>query len=289
MTVARRLEVLRSLALACALALVCAFPLARARATPVEQANGRAAVSLTQNVGGALPLDSRWLDADGRSVALADFFVDSRPVLLVPGYYTCPQLCGLLMHGVLEAVHAAGASARDARIVAVSIDPADTPATARARRDTDLAYAAFLRGAAEPHAPLPELHLLSGDAAAIDRVLAAAGYRIRAGDDLPDAARFEHPAALIVATPRGRISRYLMGVRFAPGELDDALADARAERSGALSDRIALLCAHLDLALDRHSRAVLDATRFVSLTIVVALAAWCWRRRDGDSARRSAR
>ena len=286
MSAARRTNPLRSLVLACALA---AFAHAPASATDVARANGDAPVALTQNIGAALPLDSRWLDADGRNVALADFFTDGRPVLLVLGYYTCPQLCGILMHGVLEAVHAAGTSARDARIVAVSIDPGDTPATARARRTTDLAYAAFLRGASDSRAPLPELHLLTGNAAAIDRVLAAAGYRIRAAADPSGGARVDHPAALVVATPRGRISRYLMGVRFAPADVESALADARDERTGTLTDRIALLCAHLDLALGRHSRAVLDATRAVTALVVVALAAWCWRRRDGTPPRRSGR
>jgi len=275
-----RFEALRSFALAFALAAV-----APARAANV--ATDAAPVALTQRVGAALPLDSRWVEADGRSVALADLFADGKPVLLVLGYYTCPQLCGLLMHGVLESVQAAGLRARDTRIVAVSIDPGDTPATARARRATDLAYAAFLRGATQTHGPLPELHLLTSDAAAIDRVVAAAGYRIRA--ETAGDARVDHPAALVVATPGGRISRYLMGVRFDPGELGDAIADARDERTGTLSDRIALLCAHLDRTVGRHSDAVLEATRAVALLVALALAAWCWRRRAASGAQGSAR
>jgi protein SCO1/2 len=281
-----RLDVLRALVLVGALA---AFSAAPACAAGAARANDDAPVALTQRLGADLPLDSRWRDADGRSVALGDYFADGKPVLLVLGYYTCPQLCGLLMHGVLEAVQAAGPSARSARIVAVSIDPGDTPATARARLATDLAYASFLRRATQARGPLPELHLLTGDAAAIDRVVADAGYRIRLASDPSSDARVDHPAALVVATPHGRISRYLMGVRFDPLELGDALADARDERTGALSDRIALLCAHLDLALGRHSRAVLDATRGVTVLIVLALAAWCWRRRGGAAPRRTVR
>ena len=274
-----RLDAARSLLLACALV---AFASAAASATDVAAANGEPAVALTQRVGAALPLESRWRDADGRGVVLADFFSDGKPVLVVLGYYTCPQLCGMLMHGVLEAVHSAGPRARDARIVAISIDPGDTTATARARRDSDLAYAAFLRDGAAPRAELPELHLLTGDATAIDAVVAAAGYRIRPAADRSGGARVDHPAALVVATPRGRVSRYLMGVRFDPGELGDAIADARDGRSGGVSDRIALLCAHLDLALGRHSRVVLDVARAVAILVALALAAWCWRRR-GDA------
>jgi len=284
----RRRDAVRRSAPARALALAFAFALALApvtvHAADLRPPGAADAVSLTQHVGASLPLDSRWRDVEGRDVALGDLFADGKPVLLVLGYYTCPQLCGLLMHGVLEAVHGAGPRARDARIVAVSIDPGDTPATARARRDTDLAYAAFVRGD-EPDAALPDLHLLAGDAAAIARVLAAAGYRVRPSADPPGGARVDHPAALVVVTPRGRISRYLMGVRFDAGELGDALADARDERTGTLTDRLALLCAHLDLAVGRHSRAVLDATRAIAALVAIALAGWCWRRRDGIASR----
>ena len=270
----------RSLALCVALA---AFSCA---SIPTHAADG--AVSLTQRVGDVLPLDTRWVEADGRRVTLGDLFADGKPVLLVLGYYTCPQLCGLLMHGVLEAVQAGGPRATDARIVAVSIDPDDTPASARARRSADLAYAAFLR-AGRGDASVPDLHLLTGDVAAIDRIVAAAGYRVRRSANRADdgGARYDHPAALVVATPRGRISRYLMGVRFDAGELADAVADARDERTGALTDRIALLCAHLDLALGRHDAAVMQATRAIALLVALALAGWCWRRRHhpGEASR----
>jgi protein SCO1 len=282
MTASRVAAAVRSLAIVCVLA---SMACASAQPRTVDDA-----VSLTQRVGAELPLDSRWVEADGRRVALGELFADGKPVLLVLGYYTCPQLCGLLMHGVLEAVHTAGSRAADVRIVAISIDPDDTPATASARRDTDLAYAEFLSQAIDAVRPLPELHLLTGDPIGIGRVNAAAGYRVRRSADpaRDTGARYAHPAALVIATPRGRISRYLMGVRFDAAELGAAIADARDEGTGALTDRIALLCAHLDLALGRHSAAVLQATRAVAVLIALVLAAWCWRRR-GDATRGNVR
>ncbi|HJV59860.1 MAG TPA: SCO family protein [Albitalea sp.] len=240
---------------------------------------------LTQRLDASLPLALRLVDAQGRAVRLHDYFDAGRPVLLVLGYYRCPQLCGLLMHGVLQALHDAHVPRSAVRIVGVSIDPGDTPATARARRDLDLAYADFLQGARPPDAAL-DLHLLTGAPADTARLAQAVGWRYeaRADDAIRDGGaptRFAHPAAVVVITPQGRVSRYLMGVRFDPAELRDALVEASQGRIGTVGDRIALLCAHIDERFGRHSAAVMAATRIVGVLLVVALGAWCWRRRAG--------
>lgn len=119
------------------------------------------ATALVQRLDAPVPLDLPLVDSDGRQVRLGDFFRAGRPVLLVLGYYRCPQLCGLLMHATLDALHDSGVSRRDVSIVAVSIDAQDTPHTARAKLAVYRAYADFLRGPA-PRETEPDLHLLVG-------------------------------------------------------------------------------------------------------------------------------
>jgi protein SCO1 len=231
--------------------------------------------------GAALPLHMELLDEAGRRVRLGDYFGAGRPVLLVLGYYRCPQLCGLLMQGLLEALQGSGVPRRDWRIVGISIDAQDTPTTARARRELDLAYADFLLGAQSADAPL-DLHLLTASAQELRALGTQIGYVSHA---IPDedaraaGARFAHPAAVIVATPGGKVSRYLMGIRFDAAELKVALADAAGDRIGGISSRIALLCAHFDPHVGRYSGAVMTGARIGGLTLAAALAGWCWRRR----------
>lgn len=227
---------------------------------------------VTQRLGAQLPLAMPVVDSEGRALRLGALFGDGRPVLLVPGYYRCPQLCGLVMHGLLESLRDAKVAAADVRIVGISIDAEDTPATARTRRDADLAYAQFLRG---PGAPLADLRLLVAPAAQTQALARQAGFRY-SGDASQGIA---HAAAVIVATPQGRISHYLLGVRFDPGELRGALAEASGGRVGSLSERIALLCAHFDPAVGRFSGPVMAALRVGGLLLAAGLAAWCWRRR----------
>ncbi len=68
-----------------------------------------------------------------------------------------------------------------------------------------------------------------------------------------------------------------MGVRFDPIELRLALVEADRGRIGALTERLALLCAHLDPRLGRHSAAVLAAVQWLglgSLALLAVLLGW---------------
>ena len=256
-------------------AALLALCVAGAAAQPLAPAPQPPGAAIEQHLDTQLPLDLPLVDSSGRAVRLGRYF-DHRPVLLVLGYYRCPQLCGLLMHGLLEALHDSRLPRSDYRIVRVSIDPADTPAGAAARREADLAYADFLQGTQAPARPL-DLQLLTGQAPQLQALARQAGFRYEAAGAQAlaaggEAARFAHPAAVIVLTADGRVSRYLMGVRFDPWQLRLALVDAGRGRIGNLSDRIALLCAHVDPQLGRHSAAVLQGVRGLGVSLVLALA-----------------
>lgn len=264
-------------ALACLLSLVAgAGPLALPAAPDA---------GLAPRPGAVLPLDLRLRDDLGQPVRLRDYFRPGQPVLLVPGYYHCTQLCGLLMQQLLQGLQESGLPRRDWRIVAVSIDPADTPADARQRRELYLAYAGFLEGA---HADPAALHLdlLLADADQVRRIADAMGYRFQALSataDKMDGQRFAHPATVVVVTPAGRVSAYLNGLQFEPDDLRLAVVEASEGRPGSLGNRIALLCAHFDPALGRLDGDVMGIVRGVGLLTLAALllAAWRHARRTG--------
>jgi protein SCO1/2 len=244
-------------------------PLAPAPTTPVA--------TLAQRLGTALPAALPFVDSDGHAVRLGSSF-GGPPVVLVLGYYRCPQLCGLVAQGLLEALRATGLPPDASRLVFVSIDPDETPADAAARLKVDLDYARFLDAGAG--AAPPFLRLLTGSHESIATLARAvgAGWRRVAADPAAPAARFAHPAAAIVLTPDGRVSRYLMGVRFDPRELRAALVEAGGGRIGSLTERVALLCAHADPNLGRHGAAALAGARVAALTTLAGVAFIVWRR-----------
>jgi protein SCO1/2 len=220
------------------------------------------AAQLEQRLGQPIPLDMSARDETGAPVRFAAYFGGRRAVLLVPGYYRCTQLCGLVMHGLLETLRESGVPPAQWRIVAFSIDPGDTPADARARLTT------FDAGAAD-------LHLLVLPPADARRLARDLGYSFRPAAE----GGYAHPASVALLTPHGVVSHYFNGLDFDPGQMRVALADASGDRVGGVTARLALLCAHFDPHVGRHSAAIMDAIRAGALLLVAMLAAWMWRRR----------
>jgi protein SCO1 len=211
----------------------------------------------------AHPEQLRWEQHPGASVPLDLRFADERaPVVLVLGYLRCPNLCDTTLAGVTEGLRMAGLRpGSDYRALFVSIDPRDTPALAaeaKAKR-----VPADARGA---------WRFVTSDAAIDTAAIArAVGFRYtRDGDE------YAHPAGFVVLTPAGAVSRYFPGVRFDPGEVRVALADARRGESGPLARPLLLLCAHIDPS-GRYTAAIIDALRAAALLFLAGGALFVWR------------
>lgn len=205
-------------------------------------------VTFRQNLGARLPMQTLFSDASGPR-PLRDWF-DGHAVILVLGYYNCPQLCSTVMSSVL---HSAKAIDLPHRVVAISIDPRETPQDG-------------LRRYGEPDSG--RLQLLTGEASAIDELSTRAGFPWTY-----DAAsgQYSHPAGFIVATPDGRISRYFPGVLFEPRDVRLALIEASDQRIGTLAEQIILKCSHYDPVRGRYSVAVMALLRGLAIVLLLVL------------------
>ena len=228
-----------------------------------------------------LPLAAPFTDSQSRTLPLAAVLAGPTPVLLALGYDRCPQLCGLVLQGALEAAHASGLPGDAYRLLFVSIDPRDTPADAAARERRERGYARVVAG----DAVSPRVDAWVGPPASVAALAQALGYRYAATPEAGDA-QFAHPAALFVLAADGRLVRTLGGVRFDAGALRTAVlaaADGRidGDTDGGIGDRLALLCAHLAADPGGRSAGVMIALRGVGLATLLALAALAWRTRRG--------
>jgi protein SCO1/2 len=221
-------------------------------------------IGFDQNLDQPVPLDVMFRDESGAAVRLGDYF-GKRPVVLLFAYSDCPMLCTQVINGLSSALGVLSlAPGQDFEIVTVSFNPADTPASAAAKKKVYLERYARA-GAAE------SWHFLTGDQPAIDRLTKAAGFRY-AWD--ADTKQFAHPSGVIVLTPDGRLARYLFGIEYGPRDLRYAIVEASDGKVGNAADSLLLYCYHYDPMTGRYGVAVMRALRIAGAMTVVALGAF---------------
>lgn len=248
----------RQRAIALALAGLClgAGP-GRAALLPGEYAD----MAFEQHPGAQLPLDLPLRDEEGRSVRLGDFF-GTVPVLLVLGYFRCRTLCGPVLGSLVQSLNEVPLTAgQDFQVVDVSIDPRETPADARETKAEHLARYHRDGGAAG-------WHFLTGAEADVDRLAATVGFPFRYD---PSVDQYAHPAGLMVVAPSGKLSRYLLGIDYAPVDLRLGLVEASSGTIAAPADQILLLCYGYDPATGQYTLLVNRLMKAVGVTTVLAL------------------
>lgn len=218
-------------------------------------------VDFEQRLGDDLPLDARFTDSTGAEVRLGDYF-GQRPVIVALVYYECPMLCNLVLNGTVTSLRAVDFDAgSEFDVVVVSFDARETASLAAAKKDNYVtSYGREDAGSG--------WHFLTGDAANIERLTEAVGFRYAYDEDRDE---FAHSAGLVVATPEGTISRYFYGIEFPPRDLRLGLVEAADSRIGTLVDQVLLFCFHYDPATGRYSVATLNAVRVGGVLTVAAL------------------
>lgn len=216
------------------LAAAAATPAARAQSAsqPVQELEG---IDFDQKPNALLPLDAEFTNDSGQKLALRSFFVGTRPVILTLNYYRCPMLCGLMLNGMLMSLKEVNLEpGKDYEIVTISFDPLETAALARAKKQN------YINEFDRPGAAAG-WHFLVGDKNNIHALTEAVGFHYRWNEARQE---WAHPAAMIICTPDGRISRYLGGVLFDSPTVRLSLVEASQGKIGTLWDQIFLTCFH---------------------------------------------
>jgi protein SCO1 len=220
-------------------------------------------VGLDQRLHEFIPLDLPFWDETGKPVLLGDYF-DRKPVILTLAYYDCPNLCTLVLNGLVSTLRTLSLTiGEDFNVLTVSINPSDSPAIAAARQ------AQYIRSYGRADAA-NGWHFLTGQPDAIQRLTQAVGFRYTY-----DAAQeqFAHAAGIMVLTPQGQLARYFYGVEYAPRDVRLGLVEATGSKIGSPIDQLLLLCYRYDPQNGTYSLVVLRALRLASLATVVVLGA----------------
>jgi protein SCO1/2 len=206
---------------------------------------------ISQNLGNQLPLNDRFLDSTGNNVALGAYF-EHRPVVMALVYYKCKMLCPQVLSGMARTLRQVGFTpGKDYDIVVTSIDPMDTPADGAAEK------AHFLESLGTPDAGA-SVHFLTGQQASITDLASATGFnyvRVPGPDGKMD--QFAHSSVIMIATPDGRMSKYLFGIDYQPRDVRLAVIQASTHHIGSVSDLILLYCCNYSPTAGKYTVSIL--------------------------------
>jgi protein SCO1/2 len=236
-------------------------------------------VAVDGHMNAQVPLDLTFRDETGKTIRLGDLFRPNRPVILAPAYYECPMLCTQVLNSLTTALRVVSLNpGQDFEVVVVSFDPKEPFGLAR---DKKAAYMAqYKRPGTEGG-----FHFLTGDQTSIAPLLETIGYQYQYD---PAIDQYAHPAAIVVLTPDGRVSKYFQGIDYSARDVRFALIEASQGHVGSVFERTVITwCYHYDPTTGTYGLLTIRLVQAGGiLTVVGMLAFWTvmWRRERATAA-----
>ncbi len=158
-----------------------------------------------------------------------------KPTVIALVYYECPGICSPLLEGVADVITKAKIDlGTEYQVFTISFDPEEKPKLAR---DKKANYAKLVNNKEVQRG----WTWFTGDSTNINNLLNSLGYKVK-----KEGREFIHPAALVVLSPEGKITRYLHGTYFLPFDLKMAVIEASEGRSGPTINKVLKYCFSYD-------------------------------------------
>jgi protein SCO1 len=180
-----------------------------------------------------LPENLTFTDENYNTVNLVDLI--DKPTVIALVYFNCPGICSPLLEGVADVITKAKMDfGTEYQVFTISFDHTEKPRLAKEKKTN---YAKLVKNRDVENG----WKWFTGDSANIALLLNSLGYKVKkTGVD------YIHPGALIVVSPKAKITRYLHGVYFLPFDLKMAVIEASEERSGPTINKVLKYCFSYD-------------------------------------------
>ncbi len=216
--------------------------------------------SISTILGNSVDLSLPFQDESGKVAPLKTFVTASRPIIIVPAYYGCPRLCGLVLSAVTKTIKELGLTPGvDYTVLTASFDTTDTAESASKKAQEYKEKAGIPPDSAG-------WKFLVGEESSVKNLMNQIGFHY-----LKDNGEFAHSAAIMLLTSDGTISQYFTGVEFPAQDVKLGLIEASEGRIGTALDHILLYCFHFDVTKGRYTLAVLNVMKVVGAVSILAL------------------
>ncbi len=218
-------------------------------------------LGIEEHLGDYIPLDATFATSKGDSVRLGDLLEDGKPVLINPLYYECPMLCGLVLDGVLNVMdELVWKPGKEFIVISFSIDPDETSDIALKAKNTHLSH--------KDETVRDGWYFLTGNKKQIDKVIEAIGFEYR---KVEETGEYAHSAAIMLASPKGKITRYLYGISYDEFNVRSALFESADGKIGNTVDKIVMYCYQYDPDSGSYAPVAINIMKLGGLATLIIL------------------
>ena len=221
-----------------------------------------AKIGLYEKLGQKAFLDAKFYDQNGRYKSLKEF-ANNKPLVISLNYYKCTTLCSIQISAMAKVLNYLKLKEGiDYIPVTISFNPDDTVKLAKGK---SVNYTNLMRNDFDKNSWL----FLTAKEQDIKNFVNSVGFGFEKVINKDGSVDFIHPAALIIISPSGTISRYLKGTKYSPFDLKLAVFEALEEKTGVSIAKTALLC----FAYDPKSKTYVFAYKkvFAILTLLILI------------------
>ena len=232
-------------------------------------------LDVKEHLGAPLPAELTFTNDKGQTVHLGDYFTHSlangavaegKPTVIAMVYYTCPVVCSATIQCISREVEKLdGSVGKDFNVLFFSFSEFDTVDGAAGKKQSVLDSYVF-SGKHDAAAAREGWQFHVGTPQASRELANALGFNYRRIEGTSD---YSHPIAFFVATPEGKIARYIYGFGFDSKQIKLALLEAgEGKIAQTLSDRILSFCYMYDPKVGQYT---LQAVRVMQLGGLVTM------------------
>jgi protein SCO1 len=248
----------------------------------VASSGGAAGVRVMQKLNERVPLDVPFMNERGEKTTLGQT-LRGKPAVFLPVFFNCTGICTVELNKLMESLNGMKRSTdwvgTRFDVIVFSIDPREDWKLAKQKEG---AYLELYRPKGYEKLPPKAVEgftFLTGSIENIRKVTDAIGFEYRIDRKTGD---IVHPAALLVLTPQGMISRYFLSDTYPTRLLLDSIKDAGQEVIGDRDDApFFLSCISLDPHTGEVTVNVMNTVKTGGVVTVIALigALIFWERR----------
>ena len=187
--------------------------------------NAATQLGINEKLGTMVPLDLTFLNEKGESKTLKEL-MNGKPTMISLNYFRCAGICTPQLADMAKMLGRLDLAENiDYKAITISFAEDETPKLAAAKRKTHL-------NTIKRDYVADAWHFVIGENNSSAKIAKAVGFSYEKSVSPAGIIDYVHPAALIMLSPEGKVTRYLNGIEQLPFDVKMALMEAGEGKMG---------------------------------------------------------